>query len=119
MDEVSSAGQASERRRWERLPLAIPVFAKGADDTGREFTDFTSLLNISAGGAMMATRRPLSPSCRLILEIPFAPVAEPGIGKDSVRILGARIVRVTTAERCQLCGLEFTRPLLRSPRLGS
>jgi hypothetical protein len=103
---------ALERRKWDRLPIAIPVFARGIDNKGKEFLDFTTLLNISAGGAMLATRRPLSPATDLILEIPSAPMGIPAFGRPSMRILRARIVDVKTGERCLLCGLEFTRPLV-------
>src|SRR5438132_9287892 len=40
-----------ERRRWARLSLAIPVFVRGINGQGREFLEFCTLLNESAGGA--------------------------------------------------------------------
>jgi hypothetical protein len=112
---VSNYKPTEERRRWERLPLAIPVFARGIDEGGKDFLDFTTVLDVSAGGAMLATRRNLSRSTRLTLEIPSAPLNERAAGRPSVRTLRAKIVRITSSDRCHLCALEFTRPLKTVP----
>ena len=109
---------AQERRRWERLPLAIPVFARGIDDKGKDFLDFTTVLEVSAGGAILATRRNLARAARLTLEIPSAPLNEKAAGISSVRTLRAKIVRVTTSDRCRLCALEFIRPILKNLTVG-
>jgi hypothetical protein len=114
---VSNLKQTADRRRWERLPLAIPVFARGVDDKGKDFLDFTTVLEVSAGGALLATRRSLPLSSRLTLEIPSAPLNERAAGRTSVRTLRAKIIRVTSSDRCHLAGLEFIRPL-RSPPVG-
>jgi len=108
---VSNLSHIHERRRWERLPLAIPVFARGVDEKGKDFLDFTTVLEVSAGGAILATRRSLARTTRLTLEIPSAPLNERAAGKASVRTLRAKIVRVSSADRCQLCAVEFIRPL--------
>ena len=108
---MSNHRQVNERRRWERLPLAIPVFARGSDDKGKDFLDFTTVLDVSGGGALLATRRHLSRATRLTLEIPSAPLNERAVGRTSVRTLRAKVVRVASADRCNLCALEFVRPL--------
>ncbi len=108
---MSNIRQGQERRRWERIPLAIPVFARGVDEKGKDFLDFTTVLEVSAGGAILATRRNLAPSSRLTLEIPSAPLNERAVGRSAVRTLRAKITRVTSSDRCQLCALEFIRPL--------
>ncbi len=107
-----------ERRRWERLPLAIPVFARGFDDKGKDFLDFTTVLDVSGGGAMLATRRNLSRAGRLTLEIPSAPLNEKVAGITSTRTLRAKIVRVSQSDRCQLCALEFIRPISKTGPVG-
>ena len=112
---MSATTQTQERRRWERIPLAIPVFAKGIDEKGKDFLDFTTVLEVSAGGAVMATRRNLNTSGRLTLEIPSAPLNDRAAGKSAVRTLRAKIVRVTSSDRCQLCALEFIRPIKAVP----
>ena len=40
----------SERRAWVRLPLAIPVFVRSRDQNGKDFLEFATAVNISAGG---------------------------------------------------------------------
>src|SRR5947199_4110183 len=59
---------APERRRWARLSLAIPVFVRGINGQGREFLEFCTLLNESAGGALLAIRRPLQTRGELLAE---------------------------------------------------
>src|SRR6202162_6752833 len=65
----------TERRRWTRLPLAIPVFVRSRDEKGKEFLEFATALNVSAGGALVAVRRSLPKAAQVLLEIPSAPLA--------------------------------------------
>jgi hypothetical protein len=106
--------QRPERRLWQRLPLAIPVFICGTDEHGKEFREFTTALNVSAGGALLATRRYLPVSSRVSLEIPSSPFPRVGIGSDFVRNLKGRLVTVTPSQHCYLCGLRFSHPLIES-----
>ena len=46
----------NERRKWTRLPLAIPVFVRSRDGKGKEFLEFATALNVSAGGMLVAIR---------------------------------------------------------------
>ena len=100
-----------DQRRWQRIPLAIPVFIRGVDGDGREFLEFATALNISAGGALVAMRRQLPRCSRLSVEIPVAPV--PVIMPKTVRRLRARLVRVNMHEGYQLWGLKFAATLER------
>jgi hypothetical protein len=101
-----------ERRKWARLPLAIPVFVRSRDDKGKEFLEFATALNISAAGALVAVRRLLPVSAQLLLEIPSAPLAATAKLPKASRTLRAKCVRVTHAEGYHLVGLKFSRPLL-------
>lgn len=101
----------SDRRKHQRLPLSIPVFVRGIDQDGKEFLEFATALNISAGGILLATRRNLPKSSNLSLEIPVAPLPPTNVSPQSVRSLKARLVRVTHGDRCHLVGLRFSRPL--------
>ena len=65
----------NERRKWARLPLAIPVFVRSRDGKGKEFLEFATALNVSAGGMLVAIRRVLPAIAQIQLEIPSAPVA--------------------------------------------
>src|ERR1700674_2081077 len=102
----------TERRRWTRLPLAIPVFVRSRDEKGKEFLEFATALNISAGGALVAVRRSLPLSAQVSLEIPSAPLATAGALPKASRMVRARSVRITHAEGYHLIGLKFSHPLL-------
>lgn len=102
----------TERRKWPRLPLAIPVFVRARDEKGKEFLEFATALNVSAGGALVAVRRSLPPAAQVLLEIPSAPLAATTALPKAARNLRARILRVTHAEGYHLVGLKFSRPLV-------
>lgn len=101
-----------ERRKWTRLPLAIPVFVRSRDEKGKEFLEFATALNISAGGALVAIRRSLPKAAQVLLEIPSAPLAATASLPRAARTLRARATRITHAEGYHLLGLKFSRPLL-------
>jgi c-di-GMP-binding flagellar brake protein YcgR len=102
----------SERRKWPRLPLAIPIFVRSRDEDGKELLEFATALNISAGGALVAVRRSLPLSAQVSLEIPSAPLISGNSFPKASRVLRARTTRVTHAEGCYLLGLKFSRPLV-------
>ncbi len=108
---MSRKSPERELRKWERLPLAIPVFVRSRDDKGKEFLEFATALNIGGGGALIALRRALPQSARVLLEIPSAPLAASTTLPKSSRTLRARAVRVTHADGYHLLGLKFARPL--------
>ncbi len=87
--------------------MAIPVFIRGVDAEGKEFLEFATALNISAGGALVATRRQIPRCSRLSIEIPVAPVPRAVTLPKTVRRLRAKLVRVTLAETYQLWGVKF------------
>jgi PilZ domain len=101
-----------ERRRWARLPLAIPVFVRSRDDKGREVLEFATALNVSAGGMLVAVRRLVPSSPQILLEIPSAPLAALAALPAASRNLRARALRSSHAEGYYLLGLKFSRPLL-------
>jgi len=91
--------------------LAIPVFVRSRDDKGREFLEFATALNISAGGMLVAVKRALALSAQVSLEIPSAPLAASTAVQKNSRNLRGKIVRVTHAEGYHLLALKFTRPV--------
>ena len=103
-----------ERRQWTRLPLPIPMFVRGRDQSGKDFLEFATALNISAGGALVAVHRSLRPPTQVSLEIPSAPLAASAPVPKSSRNLRAKIVRVTHAEGYHLLGMKFAQPLPQS-----
>jgi hypothetical protein len=107
-----------ERRKWVRLPLAIPVFVRSRDEKGNDLLEFATALNISAGGALVVVRRSPILSSTVMLEIPSAPLADGASLPRSSRTLRARPTRITHIEGYHLLGLKFSRPLLNpTPKL--
>ena len=102
----------TERRKWTRLPLAIPVFVRSRDGKGKEFLEFVTALNVSAGGMLVAIRRVLPAIAQIRLEIPSAPVASLAMLPKAARALRAKALRTTPAHGYYLLGLKFARPLL-------
>jgi len=99
-----------ERRQWERIGLAVPLFVRGVDDRGLEFLEFGTALNISAGGVLLAVPRPLPRSKRVSVETPSLP---PPANSPTpvVQRLRARVTRVMPSSGYSLCGLKFSRPI--------
>lgn len=106
--------RGSERRKWSRLPLAIPVFVRSRDEKGKELLEFATALNVSAGGMLVAVRRVLPAMAQILLEIPSAPLAALASLPRASRNLRAKALRTTQAQGYHLLGLKFSRPLLNS-----
>jgi hypothetical protein len=104
----------AERRHWQRLPLAIPVFVHGIDDQGKKFVEFATAMNISAGGAQLAIRRHLPATARISLEIPCSVGPYKTVRTQIRSTLPARILNKVQVEgeQLQLLGLKFSRPLI-------
>ena len=100
-----------ERRHSQRLPLAIPMFARGVDERGKEFLEFTTTLNISAGGVLLAMRRAVPPDSKVLLEIPAAPLPKVATAPEFVRSLQAHVVRVSYSSPSYLWALQFNQSL--------
>ena len=111
---MSGANTTTERRKWARLPLAIPVFVRSRDRKGKEFLEFATSLNVSAGGMLVAIRRLLPELNQIRLEIPSAPVAAMAPLPNVARALRAKALRTTPADGYYLLGLKFDRPLPQS-----
>ncbi|MFZ0771906.1 MAG: PilZ domain-containing protein [Candidatus Sulfotelmatobacter sp.] len=109
---VNEKPPAVERRRWPRLPLAIPVFVRSRLDQDKEFLEFATALNVSAGGMLVAVRRSLSSLAEVSLEIPSAPLAALAALPRAARALRAKVLRTEHAEAYNLVGLKFSRPLV-------
>ncbi len=107
--------QETDRRKWPRLPIAIPVFVRSRDEKGKELLEFATALNISAGGALVAVRRSLPLAAQVLLEIPSAPLAVTNSLPKAARNLRARTLRVVHSDGYHLIGLKFARPLVSPP----
>jgi hypothetical protein len=113
---MNGSNRGTERRKWARLPLAIPVFVRSRDSKGKEFLEFATALNVSAGGMLIAIRRVLPPIAQLRLEIPSAPVTAMAPLPQAARTLHAKTLRTSSAEGYYLLGIKFSRPLSLASR---
>ena len=107
-EPVSAA--VSERRRSARLPVAIPMFVRGTDQHGQPFVDFATALNISAGGASLVLKRYLQPDSQVSLEIPVG-LLPPSLVNKLVQQIQALTLRVASAEKSFVVGVQFVNPL--------
>ena len=103
-----------EKRKWNRLPLALPVFLRSVGSDGKESLEFATGLNVSAGGILVATRRALPLAMQALLEIPVAPFTLPAKAPKTTRKLQAKIVRIVHGDDFHLIGMRFQRPLTAS-----
>jgi hypothetical protein len=95
----------SERRRWERIPIPVPVFVRGMDREQRPFLEFATMTNINFGGALLITRRNLQRDSLVVLEVPCSQMT------PSARQLQARLVHTSWGGRFHVAGLMFMEPL--------
>jgi hypothetical protein len=107
---VASSHSGAERRRWQRLPVPVPMFIRGVDEQGKKFLEFATALNICAGGALLATRRFLPEASKVSLQIPPPPFPKQVLSDLMVQNLKAKVVQVRNSEHYHLCGLSFSRP---------
>lgn len=101
-----------ERRKWQRLPLAIPIFVRRKDGDDRELLEFATALNVSAGGALVAVRRSLPLASPVLLEVPSAPLLSSADLPSASRSLQARTVWAAYKDGYQLAGVKFSHALL-------
>ncbi|MGA8618786.1 MAG: PilZ domain-containing protein [Candidatus Sulfotelmatobacter sp.] len=111
---MNGEAPAGERRRWPRLPLAIPVFVRSRAEGDRESLEFATALNVSAGGMLVAVRHSIPSSAQVSLEIPSAPLAAIAALPRVARNLRARVLRMQHGEGYNLIALKFSRPLINS-----
>jgi PilZ domain len=83
----------------------------GKKSNGEEFLEFTTALNISAGGVLLATKRYLEPHTQISLEVPIALLHKAHF-PHSVSLLEATVLRCIPDPRCFLLGLRFEKPLI-------
>jgi c-di-GMP-binding flagellar brake protein YcgR len=95
--------------------LAIPVFVRSNAEPDKEFLEFATALNVSAGGMLVAVRRSIPFAAQVSLEIPSAPLAALATLPAVARSLRAKVLRMVHGEGYNLVGLKFSRPLVNAP----
>lgn len=107
---LMNVAQMKDQRRWQRLPLGIPIVIQGVTEQKTQLTEFGTTTNIGAGGVLLATRVPLRVGRRIWLQIPAGlPEQRPQV--KTQRRFRARVLRVLRQDHWYLCAAEFSSPL--------
>jgi len=101
----------TERRRFSRIRLQVPMFIRGVDASGDDFLDLTKTLNISSVGAYLASPRPLKPNEMISLKIPAPSPSNSGLVPEPTATITARVRRTVAAGDVHLVAVEFLKPL--------
>ncbi len=104
-----------ERRKWERLPLAIPVFLRNHPGESGGSVEFASARDVSGGGMLVVSRRSRRVSSRILLEIPVAPLAGMAEIPAAARCFDGIIVRSQAIDAYHLLAVQFSSPLGEKP----
>lgn len=112
---MSHSPRIEDRREWDRLPISIPFFLRGRKESGEEFLEFSTALNLCAGGVLLATRRFFEPGSKISLEIPVA-LANKAQLPRSVSLFYATVRRCVADRQYFLVGLQFDEPLVSETR---
>ena len=101
-----------ERRRWDRLPICVPMFVRWTDKQKRKIVEFASALNIGAGGVLLAMYRRAPIGTNLSIQIPSATNANEVPLSGSVSYLIAEVLRVEDRDKAHLVAARFAVPLV-------
>lgn len=108
---VHRPASVGERREWDRLPISIPFFVRGGEDSSAEFLEFAPALNLSAGGVLLAIRRYVERGTEISLEVPVSLMHKAQL-PHPVSLLRATVLRCTPDRHYFLLGLRFKEPLI-------
>ena len=101
----------TERRRYQRIHLQIPLFIRGKDAQGEQFMELAKTLDISAIGAFLASPRPLTVNGFITLTIPAPSITSSGLVPAGMAPIQAKIRRQQEAGDVYLVGVEFLKPI--------
>jgi hypothetical protein len=100
------------------------VFLRGHNESGKEFLEFATVLNVGGGGALVASRQDVLLGTHLSIEIPVLPEISasaqsvPSLLSKCKRNFTGILIHMLYTHRYYLMALKFTRPLI-SPFLAT
>lgn len=100
-----------QTRAYERLSIAIPIFILGNDENGKSFIEFAMVVNVGAGGALIAHRRFLRTNEKVSLEIPCVPYFRTEVVAQTVTRSEAVVLRGAMCSTCHLTAVRFAAPI--------
>jgi hypothetical protein len=103
---------ATDRRKWQRLPLRVPVFVQLNNGTEPNPMEFGAALNIGPGGALLHTRSFLPVNSGVVLSVPLSPALG---GEHREQRIHATVLRFMPRGRGFDIAVQFVNPLIGSP----
>lgn len=101
----------SERRRYQRIHIQVPLFIRGKDLHKEQFMELAKTLDISASGALVACPRALTINDVVTLTIPSPSITSSALVPRGMPPIQARVKRQHHAGDAYLVGVEFLKPL--------
>lgn len=101
----------TERRRFPRIHLQIPLFIRGTDAQGNEFLELAKTLDISCVGARIVCARRLQAQEIVSLTVPAPLPRSPEFGECGTPPIAVRVRRLESSADMELAAVEFLRPL--------
>ncbi|HEU5411286.1 MAG TPA: PilZ domain-containing protein [Candidatus Acidoferrales bacterium] len=112
-EKALSAGPSiSERRRFPRIRLQVPLFIRGKDQDGLEFLELAKTVDISCHGARLLSNRPLQPNEMISITVPAPLPRSSEFGECGTPPFPARVRRLEFNEDVGMAAVEFLKPLL-------
>lgn len=114
--QISETGALSitgvtERRRFARIRLQVPLFIRGTDADGAEFLELAKTLNIGSHGALLLSRRAMQLNDNISLNVPAPLPRSSGFGECGTPPIPARVRRIESNEDVEVVAVEFLKPL--------
>lgn len=108
---MAAPALASERRRFQRIHLQVPLFVRGKDEHKEQYMELAKTLDISAVGAFIACPRALMINEIVTLTIPSPAITSSALVPVGMPPIQARVKRQQHAGDVYLVGVEFLKPL--------
>lgn len=109
--QLHASRNISERRRFHRVRLQIPLFIRGNDASGNEFIELAKTLDISCSGAKIVSPRPLQYEEILHLTVPAPLPPSPKFAECGTGPISARVRRIDRSDEMEVASVEFLRLL--------
>lgn len=112
-EKTLSAGPSiTERRRFPRIRLQVPLFIRGTDQDGIEYLELAKTVDISCHGARLLSHRPLQPNEMISITVPAPLPRSSEFGECGTPPFPARVRRLEFNEDVGMAAVEFLKPLL-------
>lgn len=109
--QPNARGNITERRRFHRIRLQIPLFIRGTDASGNDFLELAKTLDISCSGARIVSPRPLQYQEILHLTVPAPLPPSPKSAECGTGPISARVSRIDRSDEMEVASVEFLRLL--------